>query len=391
MGSSVAILRWLRLLLGLAAVGALGLSCAGRGDDARSPTESAGSVPRDAGQLLDGPGPRHVGFSTITITDVARNRPLTVYVWFPIDDPSTGPLHVYNLGPHAEFPSPIAVTAAPTTISSNGPFPLVVISHGSEAAGLHYSGYAEVMASYGYIVAAPNHVGNSSLDPQGVAVDRAQSLLDRPRDVTAVITEMLNSSSDTTASFAANIDPEKIAVVGHSRGGLTALAVAAGYSNDLGDYQADPRVKAIVALAPGADPSDLTDAQLAAIKVPTMLMIGTDDNVNPIDPHVTRPWQLVSGRPLYRIELVAGKHLTFGEFCHYLDYWSTVPDVPFGVRRAMRVAADGACDPGAMPIARADALTNTFLIRFLQSVFNSGPSLESTFVPVPDDVIFMVK
>ena len=125
--------------------------------------------------------------------------------------------------------------------------------------------------------------------------------------------------------------------------------------------------------------------------MPTTLIIGTDDNVNTVAPSVTRPWQLVSGRPLYRIELVAGKHLTFGEFCHYLGYWSTVPGVPFDVRRAVRVAADGACDPGAMPIARADALTNTFVIRFLQSVFKGGPSLESTFIPVPDDVIFMVK
>ena len=151
------------------------------------------------------------------------------------------------------------------------------------------------------------------------------------------------------------------------------------------------RVKAIVALAPGADPADITDARLAAIKVPTMLIVGTNDIVEPIDPHITRPWDLVSGRPLYRIELVAGKHLTFGDFCHDLEYWSTLSNPPFGAQRGVRADAYGACDPGAMPIARADALTNTFVIRFLESVFNNGPSLESTFVPIPDDVIFMVK
>ena len=402
MGNFIVILcrfRVFRLVLGLAVVGAVGLSCAG-GDGGASTepasteatsTEVAVSVPLRAGQLLDGPGPNGVGFSTITITDVARHRPLTVYVWFPIDDPGAAPPTVYDVARGATVPSPTAVTAAPTSISGKGPFPLVVISHGSDASGVYYAGYAEMMASYGYIVAAPNHTGNSSLDPEGVATSRPQSLLDRPRDLTAIITEMLDTSIEQTATLAANIDPNKIAVIGHSEVGslpLPSLPAIRTISATIRQTQGSRRS---LRLAPGADPSDLTDAQLAAIKVPTMLIVGTNDNVNTIDPHVTRPWDLVSGRPLYRIELVAGKHLTFGDFCHDLDYWDTVSNVPFGVRRAVRVAADGACDPGAMPIARADALTNTFVIRFLQSVFSGGPSLESTFIPVPDDVIFMVK
>jgi hypothetical protein len=110
-----------------------------------------------------------------------------------------------------------------------------------------------------------------------------------------------------------------------------------------------------------------------------MVIVGTNANVNTINPHVTRPWELVSGRPLYRVELVAGRHLTFGQFCHYLE------------RGVLNGFDDGACDPGAMPIARADVLINTFVVRFLQSVFRGGPPLESTITPVPDDVILMVK
>ena len=94
--------------------------------------------------------------------------------------------------------------------------------------------------------------------------------------------------------------------MGHSRGGLTAFAVGAGYSNDLSEYQADATVKAIVALAPAADPTDLSDAQLAAIKVPTLIVVGTDENVNTIDPHVTWPWALVSGRPCTESSSSAG-------------------------------------------------------------------------------------
>ncbi len=362
-------------------VGLLTVSCAAAGRQTGSvgsevgPAATAATVPAPALPLVEGPGPDHVGVATIALTDAARNRQLTVYVWFPIDDPGAAPRQVYEFGRGITYPSPIAVTAPPSSISKNGPFPLIVLSHGAGSTGLDYSGYAEELASYGYIVAAPDHLGDSRLDPPSVATSRAQTRLNRPRDVTAIITEMLNSDDEQTASFAANIDAGKIAVMGHSRGGLTAFAVAAGYSNELGEYHADARVKAIVALAPGADPSDLSDTQLAAINVPTMLIVGTNDNVNTIKPHVTRPWELVSGRPLYRVELVAARHLTFGQFCHYLDYW----------------VADGACDPGAMPIDRADVLTDTFVVRFLQSVFRGGPPLESTITPVPDDVILMVK
>ena len=180
-------------------------------------------MPPHVSQLLDGPGPNRVGFSTLTITDVARNRPLIVYVWFPIGDPGGAPPVVYELAHVATFPSPSAVTAAPTSISGKGPFPLVVISHGSGAAPLHYAGYAEMMASYGYVVAAPNHTGNSSLDPSGVETSRPQSLLDRPRDITAVITEMLSATNKQTAAFAASIDPSKIAVIRALQGRANSL------------------------------------------------------------------------------------------------------------------------------------------------------------------------
>jgi hypothetical protein len=95
--------------------------------------------------------------------------------------------------------------------------------------------------------------------------------------------------------------------------------------------------------------------------------------------------------PVYRIELVDGRHLTLGQYCHYLEYWATIPNFPNHLSEGLKRDADGACDPGAMPIARADVLTNTFVIGFLQSVFRGEPPLETTLTPVPADVVFMVK
>ena len=116
---------------------------------------------------------------TVPVPIESASRPSLSRTWLAIDrslcmsgSRSTTPAPPRRLSTNLlmtrTFPSPSAVTAAPTSISRKGPFPLVVISHGSEAAGVYYSGYAEMMASYGYVVAAPNHTGNSSLDPSGV-------------------------------------------------------------------------------------------------------------------------------------------------------------------------------------------------------------------------------
>ena len=195
----------------LAVVGLLGASCAGSDRQARpagsevvaTATATATSVPAPELPLVEGPGPDHVGVATITLTDAARDRQLTVYVWFPMDDPGTANLHVYDFGHGITYPSPIAVTAPPSSISKNGPFPLVVFSHGATPTGLDYSGYAEELASYGYVVAAPDHFGDSRLDPSGVTTSRAQTRLNRPRDVTAIITEMLDAGDEQVANFAA--------------------------------------------------------------------------------------------------------------------------------------------------------------------------------------------
>ncbi len=57
------------------------------------------------------PGPYDVGVQTITITDASRNRPLTVDVWFPIDDATGLPAHQYTLLPGVYYESPTAVDA----------------------------------------------------------------------------------------------------------------------------------------------------------------------------------------------------------------------------------------------------------------------------------------
>jgi predicted dienelactone hydrolase len=341
------------------------------------------------------PGPYKVGVQTITITDAARNRPLTVDVWFPLTAGVEGALHEYTLVPGSFYRSPAAISATPTDAAGDGPFPLVVYSHGS--GGIRYvaSYYTEMIASHGYIVVAPDHTGNTATDRiAGSGTEFDVTAFNRPNDVKVVIDAMVDPANAEAGAFAALVDPERIAVTGHSFGGFTSLAVASGYTNSLGTFAADPRVDAIIPLAPASGTGDgrlLSDADLAAIKIPTMLIVGTDDKTTPVDPNITRAWAHFSSSTLYRIELVAAEHQSFTDICDYQEFLPSLPDVlPIIIATIEPLAVEG-CSPDDMPIDRAKDLTNTFAIQFLESVFRDGPALDIATLEVPQDVLLQVK
>ena len=220
----------------------------GRADDGRAdhgcPDDRRGDSPRSRRYA---PGAYDVGVQTITITDADRNRPLNADVWFPIDDATGLPAHQYTLLPGVYYESPTAVDADSTMVAPGGPFPLVVYSHGS--GGLRYldSNYTEAIASHGYIVAAPDHTGNTAIERLGNSEDDFDVIaLNRPQDIEAVIDAMTDPAHPEAGAFAAGVDPEQIVVTGHSFGGFTAYAMASGYTlRLLGTFEADPRVDAM--------------------------------------------------------------------------------------------------------------------------------------------------
>lgn len=335
-------------------------------------------------------GPYDVGVTTITI-DADTDRPLTLDVWFPIDDAGDAPLHQYTFLPEIYYESPTAVTADAGQISADGPFPLVVYSHGS--GGLRYiaADYTEAIASYGYVVAAPDHTGNTAVElVLGVETDRAANAFNRPNDVISVIDALSDPQSTEGTGFVGSVDAERVAVTGHSAGGYTTYAVVGGADTDLGAVVPDPRIDAIITLAPAT--GGITDETFAAITVPALVLGGTADDVTPIDPNVTRPWDLSSSTPHYRGDLIDAGHQSFSIACEAQAFLPTLPTpVPSQLLEVLDSYAEQGCGDGLMDIERAKDLTDTFAISFLESIFRDGEMIDPETTALPDDVIFMVK
>ncbi len=212
----------------------------------------------------------------------------------------------------------------------------------------------------------------------------------------AVIAAMVNPESLETAGFVASADPERVAVTGQSLGGFTSYATAAGYANELGEVGPEPLLDAIIPIAPavgGDDPAEqfLSDGRLAAVQVPALVIVGTNDQTTPIEPHVRRAWELTSSDPHYRLELIDAQHNTFTDLCAYLDFFPTLPDVNELVLETIEQLGAEGCSPGDMAIPRAQELTNTFAISFLDSIFEGGEMIEPDDYALPDDINYQAE
>jgi predicted dienelactone hydrolase len=115
-----------------------------------------------------------------------------------------------------------------------GEWPLVLYSHHSRGSRRSASYLATHLASHGYLVAALDH---SEVVAPEVAGGVQCFIANRVPDARFLLEYMLGGAIPGTA----RPDPDRIAIVGHSFGGWTALALP----------ETDTRIRAVVALAPG--------------------------------------------------------------------------------------------------------------------------------------------
>jgi pimeloyl-ACP methyl ester carboxylesterase len=148
----------------------------------------------------------------------------------------------------------------PTTVwhpEAAGVYPLVVFAHGYEVGPLTYARFCAMLASLGFVVAAPSFP--LADESRGNGLDRSD-IPNEAGDINFVIAQL--RGSDPTISN----DP--VTVIGHSDGATAALIVA----ERQGDM--NPAVGAVVAIAPDALTNDL-----GTNPPPVLIIHGTDDPI----------------------------------------------------------------------------------------------------------------
>ena len=156
------------------------------------------------------------GLQRLYLPAAARERPLEVLLWYPAAPGGKALLE----GENRLFKGTPARQDAP---AAPGRYPLLLLSHGSGGNAANMGWLAGPLAQQGYIVAAPNHPGTTTADSTPEATMR---IWERPADISAVLTALLNQPD-----WQARIQPDRVAVLGFSLGGHTALALAGARVN----------------------------------------------------------------------------------------------------------------------------------------------------------------
>jgi predicted dienelactone hydrolase len=233
-----------------------------------------------------------------------------------------------------------------------GRFPLVVFSHGNQGIRIQSLFFALHLASHGYVVASPDHHGNTFIDALAGTVD-AGSALNRPLDMSFLLDELLALDATPGGLLSDALDADAIGASGHSFGGYTSFALAAQVP---GGSPADTRVKAILPQAPAAP---FSEAFFAAITIPTLVVGGSIDETTPFAENQQRPFDLLpSGAAVVGLaELAGGGHFTFSNFC----------DVDRELLGFLG-GFDEACEPRHLPWRHAHEIVNFLALSFFDGV-----------------------
>jgi hypothetical protein len=218
------------------------------------PTPATGPSPNDAPRAGEAAyaesGPYEVGVTTVQLSDRLME------VWYPVDpaDIGTGPRDEYFIRDYvsdafdALIPpdvNPPYLTDATRDVpaSPDGPFPLVLFSHGFASYRVQSTFLTTHLASWGFVVISPDYLerGLRSVLGQPPTTNRAD---------TAVADEAIETARALSATpggaLEGRIDGDTVFPIGHSAGGGTTLRLLSR-----------PDVPSGIPLAAGVGPTQL--------------------------------------------------------------------------------------------------------------------------------------
>ncbi|BAZ69225.1 hypothetical protein NIES4106_39960 [Fischerella sp. NIES-4106] len=223
--------------------------------------------------------------------------------------------------------------------------PVIVISHGLGTDSSNFQYLAKYLASHGFAVIVPNHPGSdtqqlrSLLNGSAKEVAQADEFYNRPLDIKYILDRLENDPK-----FKNRLNLQQVGVIGQSFGGYTALALAGAkinfeqlnkdcnpkrlqqtwnmsllfqcralelHGNKYGiNYNLrDERVKAAIAINPITS-SIFGEAGLSQIKIPVMIVAGSDDTIAPALYEQIQPFSWITYSHKYLVVLAGGTHFS---------------------------------------------------------------------------------
>jgi predicted dienelactone hydrolase len=241
-------------------------------------------------------GPRKVAILSEVWTDSARDREVPVKIYYPKD--------------------------------GEGPFPVIVFSHGLGGTRDGYEYLGRHWASYGYVSIHLQHKGSDDsvwrgkqqpMEAMNEAIKNIANSANRPRDVGFAV-DRLEKLNAETPPLKGKLDLKRLGMAGHSYGAWTTLAIAGEViaSPVVREVKlADPRFKAAIAMSapvPGPKDKEFLDESFVGVTIPVFHMTGTLDD-SPIGETAADdrriPFDHISGVDQYLITFEGGDHMIF--------------------------------------------------------------------------------
>ncbi|MFH1706315.1 MAG: dienelactone hydrolase [Planctomycetota bacterium] len=194
----------------------------------------------------------------LTVDDTARTRTIPVLVYLPaVKDPASVVMFSHGLGGSRE---------------------------GCAYLGRHWSGR-------GYVAVFIQHPGSDTSVWKDKPIGRrmaamreaanAQNFLLRVKDVPAVLNQLEAWSKTEGHGLMGRLDMSRVGMSGHSFGAVTTQAVSGQTAAGGNISVTDPRIKAAIMFSPSSPRQGDPVQAFANVKIPWMLMTGTND-VSPI-------------------------------------------------------------------------------------------------------------
>lgn len=301
---------------------------------AAAATGTSGDAPTstgDTGEAIDytQPGLYAVGNTRFELQ--AGDRTLLVEVWYPADDSAAAdaaqgrPIAEFvpegadrvtfegllaTLSPHGQIGTRLQTRSAyDGLLAAGGPWPLLVFSHCHGCVRFSAFTIAEHLASHGFIVAAPDHAGNTLFDQlkgDNAAIDEA-FLKVRRADLGAVLDALLDPAAAVVpAALRGQSDATRVGALGHSFGAATVGRLA----------QEDPRVRAAMPIAAPIENPFFPGNKLADIHVPLLSVLAEEDNsIGAIGNTVIATNFDAANPPIRLLRVKDAGHWNFSDIC----------------------------------------------------------------------------